>query len=519
MALQINTIVQTCQAIARQVKEARKTLTIHFIVHHEGQRVEALALAGQEITWHPAAETALHLLKSAKHSEESALIGVAVARESLFFGMAAREPLLALCSINMDQYETLEDVRRHAYHLAWHALDACDYQERARRTGAPNQVIVRRRSLLESASANMQADSFAAVMCTLQGHNDVIRNLGTSRGQNVLQMISAHNPEHFPFVIAMESVILAMEQMKNKPVTKHKYIETALRIAREVGMTFGKDSLKQWFTFGEPAQDMAWRGYNDSEILSAAINTSDDTYVRATGYLISEVTGIKPASVMKIRESYSAFADDEFNNKLHEKSINEVFEYVIAQGLKQKNSEPFLAMANRQNVRMTEGQMVGWCAAALQVSAQAFDDAIRAGNEKPEEIARREFRGEEKKTKWDALKAVGKKIIDQYRQGQLVTLNDVSEICKGEQGAGAIRKAVTLTMQDPGFQKSLENGYDLGARPSPAPRTPAPSVARAATPAVAAVSAPGMGLGGRPIQVRQTVRQQTDTAVREEQRE
>lgn len=64
MVLEIESVTQACNAISQQVKDDFRELTLHYIVHHEGQRMEALGLAGQEVLYHPAAETALQLLKN-----------------------------------------------------------------------------------------------------------------------------------------------------------------------------------------------------------------------------------------------------------------------------------------------------------------------------------------------------------------------------------------------------------------------------------------------------------------------
>lgn len=501
MALQIDAVTHTCQTISQQVRDSFRPLTLHYIPHHDGQRTEALNLAEQEILYHPACHTARSLLSRGDATEESVLIGTAIARQNIFFGLSSRESALALCSMNIDQYETLSDARRHAYHLAWHAIDSLRYHEALRtKNDEPRDLIVRKRNALQLASANLRADVFAAVMAHLQGDAEAIDEIGLRRGQNALQPRSTHSPERYPFVMAIEATKITLAQLgKKTPLPKKKYIETALKIAAEVGKTFDGLSLKHWFAFSNPAQEMAWRGYNSRQILSAAINTSEDTYVRATGYLVAEITGIKPASVLDIRDSYSAFADDEFNKGLHEKTITQIFEDVIAQGIERNSIDPFIEMANAQNRRLTQGHFIGWCADALQDSALAFETARENGGD-PAEAARRKFNSNKSKTPWETLKDISSQVIDCCRQGQIVTLSALGALCKDMAPAMALARSLDMTISDPALQQSLEAARDLSlqkpaheaAPTAPAPAAPSPAM----IPRVAPV-APGMGgVGG-----------------------
>jgi len=486
--LDINAVNQSVSNIARQVREHGKTLAIYYIVHHHGQQMEALGMAGSQITGHPAADSALHLLTKKRNNEESGLLGIAVARQNIFFGLASREAVLALCALNVDQYDDIKELKRHAWHMAWHAMDAAEYHNAMTERGV-NDVTIRRRNALEILSANLRADIFSALMSAMENDFDAIKKVGIRRGINALQTVSAQSPEHFPYVIAMESAGIAMQQLRQKTIHRKDHIETALRLTRDIGKTFDEMSLKQWLAFSEPAQDMAWRGYSREQILSAAINTSEDTYVRATGYLVSEVTGIKPASILEIKDNYSPFADDQFNSKLHEKVIDDIFEDVIARGLSLKSLEPFFDTANQQNKHLLEGQMMGWCAAALQASGQAFEQALNNGRE-AESAARREFMNERHKTNWDSLKDIGKKIIKQYRKGEGVAFKDLIEICKGDGALGSIKKSLEFTLQSPEFAPQLSVAHTPRMQ-APSPR--APSLAPT-TPAM--VRAPALGMGG-----------------------
>ncbi|HEY8191272.1 MAG TPA: hypothetical protein VIG74_02515 [Alphaproteobacteria bacterium] len=510
--------MQACQGISRQIRDNFRYMTIHYIPHHEGQRMEAFGLAHQEIMNHPAGKTASQILARANGPEGSALIGIAAAQKSLLLGLSSQTSMLALCSINVDQYRNLKEIRRHAYHLAWHALDVMRYHEQhnfERGGVSSREVVIRKRSALEVAAANLRADVFSTVIAALQDDGVAIRKAALGRSLDTLQALPLTHPEFYPYVVALDATAAAYKLLKDQSPPRKRYFEIALRTAEEIGKTFDTATLKQWLAFSQPAQDMAWRGYRPEEILSAAINTSEDTYVRAIGYMVSEVTEIKPASILTIRENYSPFADEAFNAKLHESAVNRVFEDIIARGIQMNSTKPFLEAANRQNHILTEGHVVGWCAAALQAAAGAFEIAMKS-NREPGAAARKEFTGARARTPWEALKDLGVRIVDQYRQGNFVTLANLSGLCQAEPAFATIRKSIDMTVRDPCYQNSLQAASELTSRPSmgPAPQRPAPSAPLPSRALHAGM--PGLGGGGMGMPSSVTIPPVVRTAIQAE---
>ena len=205
--------------------------------------------------------------------------------------------------------------------------------------GVIEELIPRRSSLATLEAARTRYFRIielttAALMAALNDDRAAIRKAAVGRSRDSLQALPHRHPEYYPYIIAMEAVEAAYKMLAAKNISKKKMIEAVMQTAEEIGKTFDMNTLRQWLAFSQPAQDMAWRGYKPEEILSAAINTSEDTYVRAIGYMVSEIAEIKPSSILTIRENYSPFADESFNEKLHEKTINRIFEDVIAKGMK-----------------------------------------------------------------------------------------------------------------------------------------------------------------------------------------
>jgi hypothetical protein len=514
MALQIDTVTQACRQLTRQIRENYKSLTVHFVPHHDGQRFEALGMTAQEIIHHPAADTAIHLMQKSRMNEDSSLLGTVLARKNIFFGLAWREDLLSLCTINIDHFKDVKDTQMQSWHLAWHAIDAYHYHhkgESSKSAGLDKNIVVRRRNTLQIARANLQADIFSAIMCTFLGDRDSWKRIGITRAQNILEARSIHMPEFYPYVIALESLEYCLSTFLEKVPSRRQMIPTALKIARDINKSIDDETLTNWFSFCGSAQDMAWRGFKKEHIISAAINTSPDTFIRTTGHLLKEVIQIDSASFLDISDSYSPFADDSFNQNLHEKMIEQIFEDVITKGISLHSSEPFIKLANKQNEELTEGRILGWCASALQSAGRTLEKSDRSSKH-IEAAVRQELRDEKNHTEWTHLQDLGRRVVEHQREGEIITLAKLSEIAGEGKAGGIIQGSIDETIKDPEYQKRLQHLQTQAPR-MPAPATPAPkSVPKMAmAPAYAVPSAPGLG-GGRGAPVRQQARPAKKTA-------
>lgn len=504
MVLQTDAVQQNCRSISRQVRDHMRTLNLSFIVHHSGQHLEALSLASQELLTHPAAEAALHILKKPSRNEQSGLLGIVTWRESLFFGLASRTSAMALNTLNIDDFSSLRDVRAHAWHDAWYALNLMGMRNRPRHNNSvKDSIMLPDLDEMIKTSWNLRADVFSAIMSGLNGDKHAIHHLAHARSEAALKRNPGHTPEYYPFPIAMEATVSAYAQMMRHPPSKRRQIAAALKIAETVGNTYDELALQQWIYFCKPAQDMAWRGDPAPLIIGAAVSTSQDTYVRATGFLVSEILQIKPTSIINVQEHYSPFAEERYNKRLHETMMERTFQNAVSAGLSDASANPFLDAANKQNQRLVDGHILGWCAAALQAAGRAFENAIASGSKTPDQAARREFDFNREKTTWDSLRDLGENIVEHYRRGETVTFGDILDFCGRSSALAGVSNAVAFTMKDPGYLKKLDIANDLSPSnipapaPAAAPKAPAPAMPAPAMPA------PGMGGGSaRPVQQR-----------------
>ncbi len=466
-----------CTLIARQVQDIYPELTLHFVVHGAGQLRERLTLSEHEVIRHLAGETARTILQKVARSENSSFLGMAVAQESTLMGLSKKDHIMALFTINADSYNDISEARAAIYFHIWHALDLLQIRKKAEykqkfKTGP----MIPKRTPMNLARANLQADVFSAAMCGLNGESETLNFIASLRGRQSLNTVADQQAENYPFIIALEASQFAYSELERNKIPRSRYLEVARQLSIEVGLTFDEASVRQWWAYAEPAQDMAWRGHKPDEILGASVYTSEDPYVRATGYLVSEVTGIEPARPKDDDVYYNAFANPERNRQLHNERVENAFEEAILQGLEEESARPILDAANEQNEYLTEGRIIGWCASALQAAAKAFEAAIAEGHS-PGDAARVHFDDQKINVTWDAIKDLGDSIVEQRRQGVTLTLGHIAEICNENPAFAPVLGALKVTMNDPHFVRKLEASNDMSLAPrapAPAPKAPAP---------------------------------------------
>lgn len=507
MAFKLDTVEQVCADVAAEVQAVYNNLTLYFIVHGRSQLAERMALSEHEIIRHPAAANASTILKKAIGQERSSFLGMAVARDRGFLGLMAQDHVLALFNLNTSEFTDILDIKTYLYHLAWHAIDLMEIRQKPeyKKKFAAGPMIPKR-SPLNLAKANLQADVFASIMSALHGEPESLTRLAQRRADYPLLTLSTVKAEDYPFIVAMEATQFAFGRLNRASLSPARFIPVARQISLEVGFTFDDASIRQWWSFAEPAQDMAWRGLSREQILGASVFTCEDPYVRATGYLITEVLGISPTPAFDMGHIYNPFLDSARNKILHQELVERAFEDAIEIGLETESGLPLLNAANMQNEHLTEGKILGWCAHALQAAARAFEQALVTGSS-PHQAARQEFDGAKSNVGWDTLKDMGDAIISRRRMGQALTLGSIAEICNENPLFAPVLGSIKITMNDPAYLRKLEAANDLALRgpalgpalgpATPAPAAPGPKGPAPTAPAMAPVMpAPAPGLGG-----------------------
>jgi hypothetical protein len=495
MGLKLDSVAKECQKVSREIHDSYKELSLHFILYHEGQQLEALSLSAQQLVHHVAAEKAIKLMKSIDLPSNSSYLGTVIETTKILGGLSNIDALLSLCCINVDQFSSLNELKAYAYHLAWHGIHAAEarketpYKERKYYTTMRSS-----RNLIKLSIANLRADTFSALVCAANGDKQATTKIAALRGNNALDKFPFYKPETYPFVLAMEATQFAISEYMKKYPHKRKKIRWALNLSKEIVASVELASIKHWLAFSEPAQEMAWQGYSKEEILGSAIYVSHNTHVRATGHLVSELTQIEPVHILETKLQHSAYAADKLNEALHNKTIDKIFEDVIAQSLIECTIDPFITEANRQNEELSNGKIIGWCASALQAAAVSFEKTLGNGRANAEKAARSTFDKERSSIAWEQLKQFGKELVRNYRIGKEMTYENIIQTCDNNPNFAPVLNSVQLTINDPSYIKELSAAADLDQVPAPVKAAPK---AAPTSPANTHQLLPSLGLGGR----------------------
>jgi len=493
-------IQDICTKIMEEVQAAYPGLSLLFIQHTKGKLPEAIALSEHEIVNHPAGRAAHAILKKHGQGYHSQFLGLAIKEDNKFFGLKKKNHLLGICTVNVDNYKNEDEAKADIYHMVWHAIDLYEIRLQPRyRKKFKSGPMVPKRSPLNLSKSHLQADAFSCFYSAFKGDGNFIPLIGKKRAKDSLLAISHHKSENFPGVLAMQATQIKLSEVLETPPSQADALAEARRLSIEVGLAFDETTIRQWWDFTIPSQDMAWRGSNKEEILGAAMNTSLDPYVRSVGYLVQEMTGIKTTQADDLIGQYNSFKDPDENLNLHREMIDTVFEGAIAKGVKNGSHAALLEAADKQNEDLTEGRILGWCANALQNAAKAFEAALESGTS-PAQAARMNFSTQEKDLSWDKLKELGDDIIDKKRQGFAVTMGSIAEICHDNPVFSPVLNSIQVTMNSPDYIQKLEAANDLNHVPSaPEPATPAPKAAPQAPVPQAPAMAPSLGGGSNHV--------------------
>ncbi len=370
MALETANADHICSVVRREIQQEFPALTLLYFVHAEGQRGKALEAKRGELLEHPAGAAFLPHLQKMAGSSGHEFSGISIKTEKIAF-ILIKEKILACFFVNADRLESADEARRHALFLAWQALSLIedyrndkkeDYQE-------TNGVIIPKPDKMLRTWKYMLADAFSVLMLEMEKKRDSIGNLGRQRSTTVLTANPGSRPEQYAFPLIYDATRLLYHDM-GKTQDPRENVSRALQLTREIGETFDRTTARQWWTFSRTAQEMAWLGVEDKNILGAAVYSSEDPYVRATAYLVAEALNFQtllPAAV----GSYNPFADPETCERYHMKACDEAFRTAIGRVNQNNSSLPFIDEAQKQNRRLMGGNPIGWCAYPLMCAEVA----------------------------------------------------------------------------------------------------------------------------------------------------
>ncbi|HNQ92722.1 MAG TPA: hypothetical protein PKI93_07315 [Alphaproteobacteria bacterium] len=494
-----------CERYAEDLKKIFPNVDLHYILHHRGQKAEQIAKLMPKIHGHAAYGEAAALLKfrSPGH-DNSAFLGLVIGFRKSLLGFKKHPECLAFISINMNQHETEEDLLFTIHSLTSNFMETVDFYTQKHAGSQNNQILQPKRNNIATARTNLKADVYSVIQMVHNGFIDALTSLGKKRAFDAMTP-QVNHPEEYPFPIAIDVTNYALEKFISSE--KRSPIGSAYSLAKQVAASFDAKNIETWIMFANAAQTMAWSGYQPAQILEAATEGSSNPFIKATGHLLTEITGVIPDPMDAIAGGHNPFAQQEVNIISHERTIEETFEMVLIHAMEADSHLPMIHVANNQNEGLLKGRFAGWCAHSLQSAALAYHNADRHGMPR-DQAARLEFQSAKQHTGWKELSQLGSFITDMNRSGQVVTLSGISKWCENNPQFKPVMESINLTLADPVYARKLEATAEmpvpgpqislemqLAASPQLAPQ-PSPQIAMAP----ASPSPGGMaGMGGSSI--------------------
>lgn len=446
--------------ISREVHSAFRELDIHFIIYHEGQSPEAMGLAAQEILGHPATEQALEIMKKAQSHIQEGLIGIATAQKNNVLGTQTGARHLALCALNIDRFQSAAGLRHAAWHHVWHALDksgstsaptyfSADNKSKAVNsdsadTSAKEDAL---KNALALARANLNADIFATLTEIQNGISSAIGSIARLRARAALECHTREKPEAYPFILALDSIQTNTPHVSNLSANRRNKLQNLLRLSHNISESYDDNDIKGWISFVNAAQNMAWRGQQLENIINAAINMAQSTEVRLIGHQVAEILGYESEILTTDNIRYNSFMPFSMAEKQHIERALFIKERVFEHAARSRDSRAFYNVANQQNMLLADGEILGWCADALQKGGAAYDLALKSDvkNRAPLEKAAEAFDDAFAALHFKTLQTINKRVIRERREGATIALVKLLEICEDIPDSKTICRAIKQT--------------------------------------------------------------------------
>ncbi len=450
MSIDIAAVNHACSVVKRSVQDEFPNLSVMFFVHKTGERERLMKTKIGEIREHPAGTLFLPKLRNSltEDREISRFLGLARAKEKKLLPFMGKDKFLAVFFINIDFFQDAEDVTRYAWSLIYRTLTLLD----AFRNKRENDFIERQGVIedtlkpSETSKINMLADAFSAIIQELMGHKGIIIKLARKRCLMALNKSPGYKAEEYPFPIALDATQIVYDAYNPAPNMRGRLAHQALEMVDEIGQTLDESIIRQWWSFSRAAQEMAWMNVDKNIILSAAIYTSEDPYVRSTAYIVAEALNVEPSPPTDI-DFYNSFTEQEVNERHHFRKCEELFQDLAARSLAEGDPIYFKKLAVDQNKAFLDGKLVGWCSFAL---LKTYDVLHKTDLDMAPSLerARQIFDESCKAIPWDRLIEFNNLIIRYRIHGAKLTLQRLHAIAGKDETFQKLAEAFALNLRN-----------------------------------------------------------------------
>jgi len=417
------------QTIQKEFESFDKNLT--FIITFSGiqERAKTLVEKQSEILELPQGQELHNKLKTSLENDNQAskVIGIITQEQKVLLGLKSKQNFTALININAIHHQDKQSLTLDIYAQIWIALSiAQDIKSKNEHVLNTNQnLITTKWNAAQTASRNMFADIFAGSLSELNGQKGALKSIAKKRALACFEDLQFYDAQSNPLPIMLETTQMVYEDICASSAGQKDTITNALSIVTEVIETMDDNTIPQWQNFITSAREMAWANLSISQILGAAIYTSDNVYNRTSAYMIAEILNTDPAPIVQF-DGYNPFADIDSQQRNHKIACLETLEYVQGRQFDGHNADSYFKMANQSCKMLLEGKPNGFCAPALIAAGQ---NIAKTPDITKEELSRI-FSEHINAISWGAIRDLHKAIIDLRKANKCNGLNSIVEILR-----------------------------------------------------------------------------------------
>ncbi|MCB9965000.1 MAG: hypothetical protein H6855_02825 [Rhodospirillales bacterium] len=431
MPISLADINNSIEVIEKQFSVFNDAIEIICIPHKTGGRKQACLSFKKG---HDEEELSLALGKlfsfwihESPQDTQSEFLGTIQTYKKTFGGLFRKKVYLNLIAINTDTYESVTDFELDLYRLCWNACHALKISEaHDKKDGQKplmNKLLIPKQNNLRVLEHNLQADIFAALIYSALSEHNYILELAKTRSLETLVTCENYLPEKYPYLMALDQTKYIYKEFISRKKGGARLLDQAWSAAKLVAKGISQEKYTIWQNFADKTQSMAWRGLSPEIILSITIDGNDDIETKKLGVQISALTGIPPIARSESAGYYNPFKSDQENEQTFSQLTGELFETLLTRAIFENSSLLFLKTAEEQNKKLQKGQFMGWCAHALQESADVFDKCLKTG-QLPAQMTRDVFKANLAKVSWDQIRTLGESILSHRRSHKNFSIRD-----------------------------------------------------------------------------------------------
>lgn len=433
-------------ALAEEIHAVTPDLQIFYVIHEIGQLKHTLHIMEDAFLEHPAGSIAVTLASRPMPAHESSMFhGLCLKQLRGPMGLGGRTEMLAVVSLNIGHYDDFFNLTADLYRLSWQALEMAALLRAQPPERIPDRPINIKRSVLGETRVNLRADIFSVLFLHGEGHDDALIQLAYARSYHVLTRNPGHTPDRYCFPLVAEITSFALRDTLPNLSKDKPRLEQYSQLTTELDFIVTNEQLRLWGRLSELSQDMAWRGYKPETIAGAAIHASEDAFLKSIMHKVTDYTRITPQDLEQLKAIYNSFIGLDANRGTHLVMIEHAFDTALLHAMKTGSSYPFFEMAEKQNLDLLQGRFMGWCAGALQSAGNVFHEAGTMGIS-PAHAAKIEFDGQSHLPALPALYKLTREIITARNKGQILHLDDLSQLTRKQNDVELLSRSVEITL-------------------------------------------------------------------------